>query len=222
MPDGRITYAHIPTKKRRMQRQRTSLHEQIQKIALSLKTTAWWEETKSTLNEISCPEVVKTIRSIGLGSFQESGNSRHQLACASLLADKYVNATVFVCDPIMVEDDLEVLNRFGYSVESDATNKEAEDSGMNLLFMPHCGRELYEAVLRTYINRGSLERVILLGNRLSGYLECTEVQRSTIINSLFAANAISEHTLPPATKSTRETAFNDMCITTFAQPQLTN
>lgn len=63
------------------------------------------------------------------------------------------------------------------------------------VYMPHCPRELYEALLRANWTHDALARIVLCGNDLSAYA-LTGGDRSTFTCLLRAAECVSSCTLP--------------------------
>lgn len=193
----------------------------IASIKRNLEQTEWWKHLASTLQTYVKSRPVSYIACLGLGSFVNTWNARHQFACALLLKDMFCNDCC-ISDPIMTNDDVTLATDSGFKVV-DANNfsvRVASHGSVAILFMPHCGRDLYECILKQFDASGS-EAMILVGNTLSTYCtlhpERTQADCSQIAK-LQATNCLHETKCASAKLSTSETAFNDLCISTFTTP----
>lgn len=229
--DGAISYCHYPPAKlRRRGNSASSLSPQqkteknVASITSALARTAWWKELSSELEVVRKGRRTCALQCLGMGSFANSANARHQLACALLMKRLLVNPPVCsITDPAMTEEDVTFACHLGFEVVSAKSHlvRIPSTGCCTVLFMPHCGRELNELVMSQCLESGS-DGVIFIANSFSRYVTETIPARSTpessIIQDLYDSNALCERPCADARMSTREFAFNDLAITTVDVP----
>lgn len=207
--------------------------ERVKEKAKSLKMSDFWTFTLQTVLEqlkdeglpLSsedglCPRLV----CLGIGSAESSPSSAFQLALAWLLAEELAIPERSWADPQMRAADVAAGKELGFELQ------EGDGPGVAgkrvLLFMPHCDRPLYEAVLSSIAgtdvkDMSQLAHVVLLGNSFQVYRERDEMHMVTTGPGAARADGILQHlyslvveqplpTFPPLPE-----AFNDLSLMTF-------
>lgn len=194
----------------------------IIKIKAQLQESLWWKQTERLLDNARGGLKVHSVHCLGIGSFFNSANATHQLACALLLkAFLAPDGTYSVTDPAMVDMDLQLAQYLGLQVVpfSELDMSEPPSGFCTILFMPHCGLCLNEQMFAKCY-KFKFSGIVFLANTFSIYVTTTEITRRPIpfaqlIQHLSASKALQEQKCPDASLSTRETAFNDLAVTTI-------
>lgn len=190
----------------------TSLCEQVIAAKSSLSNSHWWLQMVSSLNDAMGSAKVEFVQCLGLGSFQRSEASRHQLACAILLRERFGNVPCTVADPIMTAIDAQIIERLGLIVAPARELDHVEiQNGCGLLFMPHCEEVLNNHILSLWLSRPDIANLVLLGNTLSCYIR--EVQTSPLLSNLTESGRLVERNCLDPKTSTLEVAFNHLSVT---------
>ncbi|GJQ10359.1 hypothetical protein GpartN1_g2150.t1 [Galdieria partita] len=197
----------------------------------------------TTAEEVCSRKRVGKLICYGLGSFERSAVSRYQLALAKILQEccisniridhfysKYSCSSIY--DPVMSSVDKELCTLLGFvqdgsscqcssqclSLErlqpgSVGTEREVEDF-CRMFFMPHCGRSLYNIVLKENWTRNRLHQVIILGNSFSFY---QTFGKTVDLDSYLglASGWMKELKCPNAQFSPLYEAFNDLSVHIF-------
>lgn len=163
---------------------------------------------------------VHALECLGIGSFVNCSNARHQLACAMLLKELLNNPAVCsLADPVMEDDDEQIAVQCGFQVvAAHHYELKAPPSRMcSVLFMPHCDFALNESTLiaaKTF----NFKAVIFLANEFSKYVTSVSTvarrRSESLIGKLYAGGMLKEKPCPHPKLSTSETAFNDLAVTT--------
>eukprot|EP00438_Fugacium_kawagutii_P027470 Skav205579 [mRNA] locus=scaffold460:44815:45417:+ [translate_table: standard] len=163
---------------------------------------------------------------LGIGSAESSPSSAFQLALAWLLAEELAIPERSWADPQMRAADVAAGEELGFELQENG-----QLAGRVLLFMPHCDRPLYEAVLSSIAgtevkDMSQLASVVLLGNSFQVYRERDEMHVVTTGPGAARADGILQHLYSlvveqplPAFPPLPE-AFNDLSLMTFP-PQAT-
>lgn len=195
-----------------------------------LKSSEWWSGTKSLILDAMGGQVPSKVilQCLGIGSFQHSEWSLHQLACALLIQDLTNAQSCSVSDPVMTEADIKLIEQIGWDVaqalpvnEVTIQGDDSTDSWV-VLFMPHCERELNFAVLNRWLDRKQMDRIVYVGNSLCKYMtqikkklypvgqEDFERARGAIDSQFFKQSLCPDCKLAPV-----EFAFNDLAVVNF-------
>jgi len=128
-----------------------------------LGSTEWYEFTSNLLQETVGDRSVKAMVCLGIGSMEKHRASRIQFAVAMLLADHFgiERSSVMVYDPVMTQDDEDVVRTLGYRVgrnELDFRPTRKSDEAV-LLYMPKIPIFVVTDVLShikiDFLNRGA-------------------------------------------------------------------
>lgn len=216
-PKGNVIQYHERKSKRR-QRQHTTIpavSDQVISLRNTLVESPWWIKTSQLITESLGGEQPKFIQCLGLGSFENSQNSIHQLAFV-LLLKQLLNVTVCsISDPNMTSNDKQLVCDIGLHVSDsrhidDIVIEGSDDTECGVLFMPHCGKHLNMAILECWAQRTRSDNIVYIGNVLSGY-DVSENQ-SQLLSCLFEREFIKEVRCPDSKSSTSEFAFNDLAV----------
>ncbi|KAB5596445.1 SRR1-like protein [Ceratobasidium theobromae] len=110
---------------------------------------------------------------LGLGRPTASNESRAQLCVLlDLCAELAIAATDTVLfDPAFEDNDISALHGLGLKVSNVNKKGAYAIDTPTLVFMPHCGIELYERFLRANWTGEQMRRIILVANDLFEYAE---------------------------------------------------
>lgn len=220
---------HTGSSERRPKKQTTesalqSMRRKVASITDALRKTAWWEEVAELIRRGQNGQPAYALMCLGIGSFMNTSNARHQLACALLLKDLLNNPTICsVTDPVMDEDDVQLAVGLGFQViaAEEYELKAAPNRLCTVLFMPHCDFELNEDML-TAAQKFHFEGIVFLANAFSRYVTgpCATTRRrnESLMGHLHLSRTLLEESCPSPKSSTSETAFNDLAVTTL-RPQ---
>lgn len=170
---------------------------------------------------------------LGIGSVATSESSAYQLALAIVLAEYLDIGDRAWADPQMSAVDRTVGAEFGFAWLDASKSSSAARPGNNplLLYMPHCDRALYEAVLATNFKSLSppngvsgseqLARCVLVGNSFGVYVGRDSIgvrvpgMTGALGESLLQrlASCVVEHRLHAFEPCVE--AFNDMAVINF-------
>ncbi|KAF8520208.1 hypothetical protein BU17DRAFT_47068 [Hysterangium stoloniferum] len=122
---------------------------------------------------------------LGLGSPMESRTSIAQLIVINATCDalEIGHDRVSFFDPQFSEEDVRGLQEMGFHVHSENKHGKYPLHDRTLIFMPHCGLELYENLLRHNWSAKALSRLMLLGNVLQDYVTGQVLHEPLILNS---------------------------------------
>lgn len=198
----------------------------IEKHAQALSSTSWWQGTLAILRDTIQNNTITTLYCIGLGSFTNSRNARHQLACALLLKKIAAShANLVLSDPAMTSVDAQISSELGFQIAQPSDNtfanlavfpSEPPDGCCTLWFLPHCPRRLNEAVF-AQCSHFNFTNSIFFANHLlveHHFFKIDDRRLHPTLYSLKTNRRLKERLLPSEVTSTLETAFNDLCITT--------
>ena len=130
---------------------------------------------------------------LGLGSFEETFQSRYQLCLAILLKDilrqKDSNKETYVYDPWMSSDDHHLVENFGFKVGDNSSSGDnygqcyyvKPNEAAVVFFAPHLYRELYNDILKFNWNSDSLKRVVIFGNSFNDMVFTEERQHYDVM-----------------------------------------
>lgn len=136
-----------------------------------LGSTEWYEFTSNLLQETVGDRSVKAMVCLGIGSMEKHRASRIQFAVAMLLADHLgiERSSVMVYDPVMTQDDEDVVRTLGYRVgrnELDFRPTRKSDEAV-LLYMPKIPIFVVTDVLSHIRRKRCLANTICFGSRYS-------------------------------------------------------
>lgn len=179
----------------------------------SLATSQWWLQTRAFLLHAAGKNKIQFVQCLGLGSFERSASSRHQLACAMLIRDLFDDVLCTISDPVLSSVDNQIAESLGFDiVPSQPVDRTHIHSGCGVLFMPHCEEDLNNAMLARWILHSDVTDLVLLGNTLSRYIR--DDVSDSLIATLAKSGRLVERPCPNPKLSTYESAFNNLCITT--------
>ncbi|KAJ1976050.1 hypothetical protein H4R35_002868 [Dimargaris xerosporica] len=115
---------------------------------------------------------VQDIVCYGLGSFAESSDSRLQVRFLQYLADSLqIPGTIYFYDPVLNSAEVAVGRRMSWQWigENEACKRLVKHT--TLFYMPHCEVHMYHNLFETNWSDEQLQHVLIIGNRLDGYLE---------------------------------------------------
>lgn len=203
-----------------------SIQRKVSSIKDALRKTVWWEEVAELIRRGQNGRQAHALMCLGIGSFMNTSNARHQLACALLLKDLLNNPAICsVTDPVMDEDDVQLAVCLGFQViaAEEYELKATPNRLCTVLFMPHCDFELNEDML-TAAQKFHFEGIIFLANAFSRYVTgpCATTRRrnESLIGHLHLSRTLLEESCPSPKSSTSETAFNDLAVTTLRQQSI--
>ncbi|RDX48351.1 hypothetical protein OH76DRAFT_1352696 [Lentinus brumalis] len=210
------------TRKKRKNRpptEPTSPSVLLDKVSEELAPTDWLRDTMHTLRE-SLEEAfppaddAPDVLCLGLGSPSSSRDARAQLAfllaaCDDLRIDR---AKVSVFDPVLTEQDLELLaQRRLTPLPENRMAKHALQSP-TIVFMPHCDLHLYENFLRENWSKEQLPNALLIANPLSEYAESIPSRKLAAEHPCVARLAPYLTSCPLRPCAPYPTAFNNTAV----------
>lgn len=179
------------------------------------------------LSAAASPQAFRVLL-LGIGQPAVGAAARFQLALSLELAETLAVVAPFgsaaplaVHDPALCAEDVALLSQAGCRLlgAAEAAAAHAVDDCALLVVMPHCPRELYEAVLRANWRAVALRRLYLLGNSFAAYAE-----RDSGGLVARAAAFCAETLLLPLVDNVSDwpaTALNDTVLMTFAPESAT-
>jgi len=159
-----------------------SLSELVDRTMITLMATGWCDEFDTSLDgalsDMGSPETNLAISPVeclclGLGSPSDCRESRAQLSLLIHMCQRLdiPHNRVALYDPAFLEADINFLGEMGFTVLAENKRGRHKLHAPTLVFMPHCGVQLYESILRENWSPEGLSRLLLLTNQLSMYLE---------------------------------------------------
>lgn len=151
---------------------------------------------------------------LGLGSPMVSRNSIAQLVVINSICDalEISHDKVSFFDPQFSEEDVRGLQEMGFHVPLENKHGKYLLNDRTFIFMPHCGLELYENLLRHNWSAKALSQLMLLGNVLQDYAtgipERKLKMQAPCLSRIW--NYLNSDTLP--TMDQFPTAFNNMAV----------
>jgi hypothetical protein len=123
-----------------------------------------------------------------------------------------------VYDPVFNDNDRELVVRSGFlMIPCNEEGSRPVDSP-TIFYMPHCGKLLYDNVLRSNWSSERLSKIIIIGNKFSHYKE--RLVRSQLEKEAPCLSRvlgyITEKALPTCFK--HNDVFNDLAIHSFTVP----
>ncbi|KAF8507276.1 hypothetical protein JB92DRAFT_723419 [Gautieria morchelliformis] len=108
---------------------------------------------------------------LGLGSPMESKSAAAQLVFLTSICHALNIAPnrIEFFDPHFTQEDIQGLLVMGFNVLAENKHGKYTVKGRTMLFMPHCGVELYENILRQNWTANDVQRLLLVGNVLQEY-----------------------------------------------------
>ncbi|KAK7064565.1 translation machinery-associated protein 20 [Favolaschia claudopus] len=207
------------SRKKRLNRdgfQQTSLATRIQRARELLAKEDWIIQCHQVLQEHLANFVLRPshILCLGLGSPSSSPTALAQLAflleICRLAAIEHPNVSIY--DPVFSQEDTAFFQTLGFNALPD--NKEGKHTldVPTILWMPHCDLDLYENLLSANWSPEKLERMVLISNRLSDYVESNpkrklETRAPCLVR---IESALLCHLLPHS--SAYPTAFNTIAV----------
>jgi SRR1 domain len=164
----------------------------------------------------------------GIGSPQCSVRAQYQFALIIAVAEHLgfdaVNA-LHHFDPVVGTDEADALAEAigrlwpGLVVRHVDVNEQCARLAdtPTLFFMPHCGRELYENLVRANSEHGTLDRLVLVGNAFSIYEEAlVDADERRAIANVLAAAPLAQVQPFAGRFEPLDVAFTDMCIQSWS------
>lgn len=189
-----------------------------------LEKSEYWKTVKQSIEDARGDRKVGRLICLGLGSLENSRDSRAQLALAILLKDNFLHGNhCTITDPAMTADDELISQEFGFQViTSDAVDvQEPEEGTCDLFYMPHCHFKHIGQIL-SRANEYNFKGFVMFGNTLSGYkimLETgsfREAMLPPIIFRLVQEDALIERTCEPEkSECPRPRSFAFLSVTTI-------
>ncbi|KAG0283738.1 hypothetical protein BGZ96_011879 [Linnemannia gamsii] len=157
----------------------------------------------------------------GIGSIESSRNAQFQLAMALCLKEiLQLPGTVSIFDPIMTNYDCLLLEHLGVKVLTGDGRSRQPVEVKTLYYMPHCPKGLYSLILETNWSRKCLDRLAILGNRLTMYDESPSFRQvAKQAPFILPGLSIARISLLPAVKFEDNTVFNDLGFHRFPADQ---
>lgn len=202
--------SHHPPASRPSSTSTAPLHRQLATVRSQLCSSVWWPRTVALLRHaFAHSNPLPFVHCLGLGSPTTTVSSRHQLAALIELASIFAVPRSTVADPVLTTDDATALHPLHVDVVPACPVDDIRlPHGPGLLFLPHCDRKLNDKVIHQLVQRPSASRPVLLANVLSRY-------RGGLIEQLVNTKRLIERPCPDANLSSRELAFNDLCVITI-------
>lgn len=137
-----------------------------------LKISTYFENVAKSVSTVLQSREIVEIVCFGLGRIAECNISRYQLALLLSLRDIFNIKKVFVHDPIFYKSECTVLQELGINVieENNEGNYVISDSGVTLVYLPHCPKQLTNNFL--WSNWGvNLRNCVLICNSFNSLIE---------------------------------------------------
>ena len=143
----------------------------IESCKLDLQESAFYADLLASLSQCNFTSIV----SYGIGSPSSCPIARHQFALLLLLNNQYNVRECSLYDPAFSCLDKELILHYDLTLIFCNEEGKRRVREKTLFYMPHCGKLLYDNVLRA--NWSSIENVIVIGNRFSSYKERLTTKR---------------------------------------------
>ncbi|KAJ3776717.1 SRR1-domain-containing protein [Lentinula raphanica] len=181
---------HIPTLSARLQTIQNKLDSTwLNSCTQTLRTCLQDRVRTFSANVVGNDSDGYTVTCLGLGSPETSDNARVQLAFLLTACDAlHINhKNVSIYDPIFTNEDKSLFVQLGIQVlEYEHSDSPLEShlplptpetqTGISILFMPHCDLTLYESVLAARWSPERLRNVVFVGNHFDDYIQNNSVQ----------------------------------------------
>ncbi|KAJ7275411.1 SRR1-domain-containing protein [Mycena haematopus] len=206
----------VSRKKRKQTKERPSLLTLVQRAGEELAKDDWNARCQQLLRDhlTACPLVFSQVLCLGLGSPSSSPNSRAQLAflleiCKSVPI-KHDNVSIY--DPVFSAEDGALFEKLGFRMLSGNKDGKHTLDAPTILWMPHCDMDLHESLLAANWSREQLERMVLISNRLTDYVDGNPVRKLEIqAPCLLRLESVLQCCLLPVSPAF-PTAFNSTAI----------
>lgn len=143
-------------------------------------------KTEQKLISLMAPDECSSIREIviyGIGSFMTCHMARTQLSLICALRGRIMTSSqirTLAFDPILKQEDYRLLQQeldIDPILENEACMRSIQNtSGKVLFFMPHLDKELYSNLLSANWHKGSLKRLLILGNSFTNMSESQPIR----------------------------------------------
>jgi hypothetical protein len=181
----------------------------------------YWSKFKSTMENAWDNQSKKLkIKSYGLGSLEHNLNSRYQFVLLVLIIEELLKSGCLVLsvefyDPLFTKLDKCLLtSKFNFKIsDKNDEGKCCIENERTLLYMPHCGKALYNNVIFSNWSDKSLDNLFVIGNSFKTITSMEGFSSDTykyICGSLKGAFESR-----PEERCEYTNGFNDMSITRF-------
>ncbi|KAG8932350.1 hypothetical protein FRC02_001282 [Tulasnella sp. 418] len=175
-----FTYVTRPSKRKAKNKARTgvpalSLASLLNESRNQLHETKHWQDCVAYVDDLPDEPLIHKALCLGLGSPTASVNAREQLLLfMELLKHFHIDShAVTVYDPVFSEEDRKGLKELGFEISEENKKGRYPVDERTLVYMPHCGKRLYENLYRANWSKIQLSSLVLVGNDLQGYEEGT-------------------------------------------------
>ncbi|CEH14292.1 Uncharacterized conserved protein [Ceraceosorus bombacis] len=157
------------------------------------------------------------ILHLGLGSVKDNRIAQFQLGFLLLLRDQLGGEACSVqgFDPIWTKEDTDLLGSFGLTCLSKNEQGSYVLEQPTLVYMPHCGRSLYESILRANWSIKGLQNLLLCSNGFDKYAQLSnDLKRKAPCMHRILPHL---HVMPlPSIPAPNHDSLNDLVFQRFA------
>ncbi|XP_071849819.1 SRR1-like protein isoform X3 [Apostichopus japonicus] len=160
---------------------------------------------------------ITSIICYGLGNFSTCAIARYQLGFLLLLSNMVLvpHSKCFCYDPRFTKSEIAFLKDLGLEVIKENEEGKRVCKEPTLLFMPHCGKPLYNNALWANWGNDNLHNLIILGNSFSSFHE--RIPEARLFSEASYIAAILPFTTEEKVKNNfkHTDIFNDMAFHIF-------
>ncbi|KAI5479327.1 SRR1 family protein [Pseudohyphozyma bogoriensis] len=162
----------------------------------------------------ACPPPTCVV-CLGLGSIAESSKSQDQYLVLQSLTEELNQLVGPLTRPSTIFDpaftDVDKTHFTSDQLEVLAEEHSLDFDGVTFLYMPHCPRSLFEALLKKNWTAERISKLVIFGNTLECYNDPTHPSASSSVKTPFIMNSLPlwrSIPLPPD----KHHSFNDMAL----------
>lgn len=155
------------------------LFRRIKEAEIDLKQSDYYIESlqriQSVLNQASGS--INEIICFGIGHFSDCSIARYQFAFISAIKNDFNVKKATFHEPILFKSEVNILKNLNCDVfEQNLEGKlsvTSDSSAFNLIYSPHCPKQLSNNFLWKNWNKEQLSKIIFLGNSFTNLLNST-------------------------------------------------
>jgi len=158
----------------------------------------------------------------GIGHLGECVTARYQFAFLLLLKDvfKLCSKKMFICDPILYEEEMEIIKTFNCNVATENIECMLECNVPTFLFLPHCPKQLSNNLLFSNWSASALENLVICSNSFQNIIDRNSAkvlaENASFIVSVTDKNLVNE--VPLMNTFKYNDVFNDLSVHSFQVP----
>ncbi|XP_041349563.1 2-(3-amino-3-carboxypropyl)histidine synthase subunit 1-like isoform X2 [Gigantopelta aegis] len=183
------------------------------------------KKTSPTLSQQGCESVCHIqFVSYGIGHFSSCIIARYQL-CLILAVREQLEipeSCCFVYDPVFTAVEKQALEKLNFNIISQNEEGKRPCTSPTLVFMPHCGKALYNNLLFENWEPTQLVNLILIGNSFTSMVDRTPERLLKKTGSYILR--IQPHTTESQIPGNfaHDQVFNDLAVHTFNEDKVKN